>query len=885
MDAERKRLKEDSKQTSYWKRWGPYLAERSWGTLREAYGEAKSFWEAFPFDVAKSRCYRWGEDGIAGISDTHQRLCFALSFWNGVDPCLKERLFGLNNHEGNHGEDVKEYYYYLDNTPTHSYMKYLIKYPQSPFPYDLLRRENRARGKGEREYELLDTQVFDKDEYFDIFIEYAKGAPEDILIRITICNRGEKSALLHLLPTFWARNIWWQENKERNPSLKRGKGGKNFDLMVAKEPHLGNYFLYAEKGSELLFVENESRSEDSYGKEGIAEYLVGQKKGGISPDQKGTKGAFHYSLEIPPLGKKEVVLRLTQKGDFKNPFFKATELFEKRKKEADAFYASLLSDSLSLEHQNIARQAFAGMLWNKIYYHYVVPQWLDGTPSFHPPLLPHDRCTAPNATWLHVYNEDILSVPDKWEFPAFFSWDSAFHTLPLALLDPEFAKRQLVVMTREWYMHPSGQIPAYENNFSDVNPPVHAWATWRVYKIAKKLEGKGDDLFLERVFQKLLLNFTWWVNRKDAQGKNIFQGGFLGLDNISLINRSEELPPGALLYQSDATSWMGMYCLNMLTIACELAKKSPSYEDIANKFYNHFLLIADAINFSPGKFSSDKYALPLWDEEEGFYYDILKLANGEEKRLKVRSLVGLMPLLAVSTIDPKTLDALPNFKKKMLWFLSHRTDLCERVSCMRTPGIKGRKILALLSKEKLEKLLKIMLDEKEFLSPYGIRSLSQCHKEHPFQLDIDGKSYTIDYEPAESKTFMFGGNSNWRGPVWFPINMLIIESLQKFHHYYGDTFKVECPTGSGIFLTLWEVAAEVSRRLLSIFEKGKEGAVPLFGSSQRFSRDPYFKDYLFFSEYFHGETGEGLGASHQTGWTGCIAKLIKQLGDYGGCAS
>ena len=876
MGAEKKRLEEDKKRTHYWKKWGPYLAERQWGTVREDYSKGGDVWNSFSFDDARLRAYRWGEDGIGGLCDSHQRLCFALSFWNEKDLFLKERMFGLANLQGNHGEDVKEYYYFLDNMPTHSYMKYLYKYPQAAYPYDELKKTNAERSQLEPEYELVDTGIFDHNRYFDIFIEYAKADPEDIFIRITVHNRGNEERPLHVIPTLWVRNIWFDQ-ANRRPQLK--EGAHRGQSIAANHPSLGTYVLYGEEGASLLFTDNESSASRGgkarYAKDGINRYVVEQDEEAINPLKEGTKGAFHYLLAVPAHEERKVDLRLTTRAHEKKPLASADKIFKKRRKEADEFYTALFSKQENKEYQAIARQALAGMLWNKLYYYYVPRQWLQGDPAFSPPLPPHDPHTARNKDWGHLFCEDVLSVPDCWEFPALFSWDTAFHTIPLALVDAEFAKQQLSRLTQGWYMHPNGQLPAYEWDFFDVNPPVHAWATWRVYKIEQRLTGVKDRLFLKRVFHKLLLNFTWWVNRKDSEGKNVFQGGFLGLDNISVFNRSEDLPNGASLYQSDATSWMGMFCLNMLTIAFELANGDRAYEDLANKFYNHFLFIARAINFE------ERGSRSLWDAEDGFYYDVLRLPNGEEKCLKVRSLVGLMPLLAVATLDPETLDRLPSFKRKMEWFLDHRVDLCKKVASMRVPGEQGRKLLAIVDRDKLRKLLNMMLDENEFLSPYGIRSISRYHEAHPFSMEIEGKRYTLDYEPAESTSRLFGGNSNWRGPIWFPINVLIIESLQKFHHYFGEEFKVECPTGSGQMKTLWDVSIDLSERLVRIFERDDQGRRAVFGSCEKFQNDPHFRDYLFFHEYFHGNTGKGLGASHQMGWTGFIAKLIRQLGEYG----
>ena len=868
MVSEKKRLKENVQKKQYWKRWGPYLAERQWGTVREDYSQDGNAWKYFTFDDSYTRAYRWGEDGIAGLSDTHQKLCFAFSFWNGQDTLLKERIFGLANLEGNHAEDVKEYYYYLDNTPTHSYMKYLYKYPQGAFPYEQLRTVNAARSQKEGEYELIDTGIFDHNRYFDIFIEYAKHTPEDIYIKLTAYNRSNEERQLHVLPTFWARNIWFKEGTK--PTIKENSE----NCIEASHPDLGEYYLYGQPPEELLFTENESKGQGEFTKGGIGDYVVNQKKEAVNPSKVGTKAAFHYLFSIPPEKSQVLYLRLTKQSDEKKPLSSAESVFKSRCKEADEFYQDLFSKNLSKEHQMIARQAFSGLLWNKMYYHYVIPDWLNGDPQFYPPLPPHDVNSSRNLLWPHLHSDDVMSVPDKWEFPAFFSWDTAFHSIPISVLDPEFAKNQLTMLAQEWYMHPNGQLPAYEWNFFDVNPPVHAWASYRVFKIETKRTGEEDRKFLEKIFHKLLINFTWWVNREDNTGKNIFQGGFLGLDNISVFNRDTDLPSGSALYQSDATSWMGMFCLNMLVIAFELAKKDSAYEDMANKFYNHFLLIANAINFTR------ELSHPLWNEEDGFYYDVLKLSDGTEKPLKIRSLVGLMPLLSVATIDSHIIDNLPHFKKKMDWFINHRKDLCDKVACMKTPGNKGRLLLSILDKKKLIRLLNVMLNEEEFLSPFGIRAISKYHEKNPFSLEVDGKNFTVDYEPGESKNRLFGGNSNWRGPIWFPINVLIIESLQKFHHYYGDELKVECPTGSGKMKTLWEVSQEISNRLVKIFEKDQEGKRAVFGDCEKFQTDPHFCDYILFHEYFHGDTGKGLGANHQMGWTAFIAKLIQQLGDY-----
>ena len=840
-----KRLQENKERKAYWKKWGPYLSHRQWGTVREDYSKDGDAWNFFPFDEANKRCYRWGEDGIGGISDNHQRLCFAFAFWNGKDKILKERFFGLSNPQGNHGEDLKEYYFYLDNTPTHSYMRLLYKYPQAAFPYEELIRVNGERSQEEREFELLDTGVFAEDRYFDIFLTYGKESDEDLVIEVEVCNRGDEEAKIHLYPMLFFRNTWSFRGGDAKPNIAWEE-----NRFVALHETLGKYVLSFPDGGKVLFAENE----------------MGKKE--LKEGKEGTRAAVEYVFSIPGKSSQKLQLRLAKE---QSDLEKVDSILAKRKEEADRFYAGIIPDCLDDELKKVEREALAGMLWNKQFYHYIVEEWLKGDPVIAP--VSEERKKGRNCDWPHLYNDDILSVPDKWEYPAFFSWDSSFHALPLALVDPEFAKRQLMLLVREWYMNPSGQLPAYEWNFDDVNPPVHAWATWRVYKIEKKQTGKGDLGFLESVFQKLLLNFTWWINRKDLGGKNIFQGGFLGLDNISIFNRSEQLPPGTVLYQSDATSWMGMYCFKLLKIALELARENPTYEDMASKFYEHFLYISDAINFTVGDTN------PLWDEEDGFYYDVLIHPDGSCQHLKVRSLVGLMPLLAVTTLKPEVFEHAKGFHKRMEWFIAHRPDLCEKIACMKTAGENGRRILSIVTPERLKRLLAIMLDEEEFLSPYGIRSLSKHHEKHPYSLQIDGHSYTVDYEPGASTGKLFGGNSNWRGPIWYPMNILLIESLQKYHHYLGDEFKVEFPTGSGNLLNLWDVAAELSKRLTSVFTRNKQGNRPVFADREKFQKDPHF-DHIHFHEYFHGDTGRGLGASHQTGWTGLVAKLIQQLGEH-----
>ncbi len=880
MTKEETRLEEDRNKHKHWRRWGPYLSERQWGTVREDYSPYGAAWDYFSHEQARSRAYRWGEDGIGGISDNHQRLCFALALWNGKDGILKERLFGLTGSEGNHGEDVKEYYYYLDNTPSHSYMKCLYKYTQKTYPYSNLVEENKRRGKHDLEYELIDTGAFDDNRYFDVFIEYAKASGDDVLIKITALNRGSEAATLHLLPTLWFRNTWsW--NGGAKPSLRKTAPDNAQNRVEASHPTLGSRWLYIENPDEVLFTENETNSEKLFGiknaspyvKDGINDYIVNGKKEAVNPAGTGTKMSAHYALEIPGGGTKTIRLRLSDSDKLTSPFGpEFDKIFEDRKREADEFYERINPFNASEELKAVQRQAFAGMLWTKQYYYYVIEDWLKGDPNHPSP--PHERRNGRNREWTHLYNDDILSMPDKWEYPWFAAWDLAFHTIPLAIIDPEFAKRQLTLLTREWYMHPNGQIPAYEWAFGDVNPPVHAWAAWRVYNIEKKMYGRKDVRFLESVFQKLLLNFTWWVNRKDREGRNVFEGGFLGLDNIGVFDRSAQLPTGGHIEQADGTSWMGMYCLNMLAIALELAKDNPSYEDIASKFYEHFLYIAKAMNLLGGDMDG------LWNEEDGFYYDVLHLPDGKHLPMKVRSMVGLIPLFAIQTLEPEVLDRLKGFGGRLAWFIENRPDLRGNVACMQTKGMRERRLLSIVDENKLRMVLKKMLDESEFLSPYGIRALSRYHKDNPYRFNVNGHEHRVDYEPAESTSGLFGGNSNWRGPIWFPVNYLIIESLQKFHYYLGDDFKVECPTGSGIYLSLWEVADEISRRLTRIFLKDDKGRRPVFGGTEKFQTDPEWRDYIPFHEYFHGDNGAGVGASHQTGWTGLVAKLIQQTSEY-----
>ncbi len=883
MTAELKRLEAARDRKAHWRRWGPYLSERQWGTVREDYSETGSAWDYLSHDQARSRAYRWGEDGIAGISDNHQRLCFALTLWNEADPILKERIFGLSGPDGNHGEDVKDYYFYLDNTPSHAYMKYLYKYPQRAFPYAELTEENQRRGYHDPEFELLDTGVFSDDRYFDVFVEYAKSSVEDILIEIKVVNRGPEARTVHLLPTLWFRNTWSWGYEDEKPSLKAiapnntENQSSDTQIIEAVHPSLGNRWLYCQSPQALLFTENETNNQQLFGventspyvKDAFHRYLIAGDQQAVNPEQVGTKAAGHYEVMVEPGQTQTIRLRLSDRPDLPSPFgAEFDETFQQRQQEADEFYQRFIPPTISEDARNVQRQAFAGMLWTKQFYHYVMEDWLNGDPAQPQP----NRQNPRNSEWIHVFNDDILSMPDKWEFPWFAAWDLAFHTLTLAMLDPDFAKLQLDRLTREWYMHPNGQIPAYEWHFSDVNPPVHAWGVLRVYQIEKQFYGRADTEFLERVFQKLLLNFTWWVNRKDIEGNNVFQGGFLGLDNIGIFDRSSELPTGGHIDQSDGTSWMGVYCLNMLAIALELAKTNPTYEDIASKFFEHFLYIADAMNHIG---NTDVH---LWDEADQFYYDVLHLPHDERLHLKVRSMVGLIPLFAVETFEPEILDSFPGFKKRFEWFNQNRFNLTRNISCMQAEGIGERRLLSIVTPERLQKILQKMLDEAEFLSPYGVRSLSKYHADHPYMFEVDGHPHRVDYEAAESTSGMFGGNSNWRGPIWFPMNFLILESLHKFHSYLGDDFKVEFPTGSGHFLTLQEVAIELSKRLVQIFTQDESGHRPVFGGIETFQTNPHWQSCILFHEYFNGDDGAGLGANHQTGWTGLVANLIQQCG-------
>jgi len=834
--------------------------------------------------------HRWNEDGIAGISDRRQIICFALALWNERDPILKERLFGLTGNEGNHGEDVKEYYFYLDSTPSHSYMKYLYKYPQAEFPYAKLVEENRRRDKRQPEFELLDTGVFDEDRYFDVFVEYAKAAVEDILIKITVTNRGPESADLRVLPTIWFRNTWSWGNAVRPPQLHEARSAPNpvieLNFPQPNQTQLDrtkseSRWLHCEGSPELLFTENETNARRLFGtenrtsfvKDGINDHVVQGVKAAVNPEQLGSKAAAHYRLSLGS-GETLVIRMRLADSDFKatNAFDDFDKTFVLRLREADEFYATVIPQDLSADAQNVMRQGFAGMLWSKQFYHYVVKDWLPGDPDN--PRPPEERRKGRNHQWAHLYNADVISMPDKWEYPWYAAWDLAFHCIPLALVDPDFAKEQLVLMLREWYMHPNGQIPAYEWAFGDVNPPVNAWAAWRVYKIDKKRTGTGDREFLKRIFHKLMLNFTWWVNRQDADGMNIFQGGFLGLDNIGVFDRGAPLPTGGYLEQSDGTSWMAMYTLNLLAIALELAKEESCYEDLASKFWEHFVYIAHAMSHR------GRHHMGLWHEEDGFFYDVLKLPDGTQFPMKIRSMVGLIPLFAVETLEPEVLDRLPDFKRRLEWFIDNRPDLTETFACMRSTGMGERRLLSIANENQLRRILRYMLDDREFLSPYGIRGLSQFHREHPYVLHVDGTEHRVDYEPGESSTGLFGGNSNWRGPIWFPVNFLLVESLQKFHHYLGDDFTVEFPSGSGNMKTLWDVAGELSRRMTNIFLRDEKGRRPVFGNLEKFQTDPHWRDLLLFHEYFHGDSGSGVGASHQTGWTGVVTKLMQQSGEF-----
>jgi len=886
--AEHKRLIAHRERRANWRNWGPYLSERAWGTVREDYSMGGDAWAYFTHDQARSRTYRWNEDGLAGISDRNQYLCFSIALWNGQDPILKERLFGLTGPQGNHGEDVKEYYFYLDSTPTHSYMKMLYKYPQTEYPYTDLIHENGRRGFHDFEYELLDTGIFDENRYFDVCIEYAKADQNDILIQITVANRGPEAAACHLLPTLWFRNTWsWgyeagpMNDVDGKPLLQQVKGPKNCATVEASHPMIGDYRLYAKDATTLLFTENETNNQRLFGtantspyvKDAFHRYLINGDQNTINPNPQGTKAAIHYHCEIPAGESVTYSLRLTD-GKCSRPFGVGySQKFEQRIQQADAFYVAVQNPTLNEDQRNIQRQALAGMLWSKQLYYYDVEQWIRGDPGMAAP--PIERRRGRNGDWRHLHNFDVISMPDKWEYPWYATWDSAFHCIPLALVDVDFAKRQLKLMTREWYMHPNGALPAYEWSFGDVNPPVHAWSVWRIYKIDARQQGQPDRAFLEGMFHKLMLNFTWWVNRKDADGNNVFQGGFLGLDNISVFDRSAELPAGGHIDQSDGTSWMGFYSLIMMKIALELAKTEPVYQDAATKFFEHFLRIATAMTGS----SDHNYGHSLWDEQDGFFYDVLHLPDDTVMPLRVRSLVGLMPLIAVETLEPALMEEMPTFKRRTEWFLKNRPHLSGNIAALDVTGEGERYLTSFLTKERLIRVLGYLLDENEFLSEYGIRSLSKVHQDQPYHITVGGQTFDINYQPAESQNGMFGGNSNWRGPIWFPINYLIIEGLQRFHHYYGDTLQVEYPTGSGHMATLAQVATDLSQRLTRLFMRDEDGHRPIYGGIPQFQNDPHWRDHVLFYEYFHSDNGAGLGASHQTGWTGLVAKLLQQTGE------
>lgn len=868
-----------------WKKWGPYLSERQWGTVREDYSHDGNAWDHFSHDQARSRAYRWGEDGLGGISDDHQLLCFALALWNEKDPILKERLFGLTNSEGNHGEDVKEYYFYLDSTPTHSYMKFLYKYPQQAFPYSELVETNRRRTRHELEYELVDTGVFDENRYFDVFVEYAKAAPEDILIKITVCNRGKEASPIHLLPTLWFRNTWSRTDRVLKPSLRAGEVGKHSAIHAHhSEPlpqeSLQDYTLVCDGNPELLFTENETNSErlfrqpnpSPYVKDGINNHVVNGQSGAVNTEQTGTKASAHYVLNVAANGAAVIKLRLiaTPPKEVQDPFGKQfDEVFAARLSEADQFYRGIVPVSVSRDEANVMRQALAGMLWTKQYYGFDAGRWLEEHQAH--PLRGHSRVIR-NREWFHMVNDHIISMPDKWEYPWYAAWDLAFHSIALSSVDLDFAKDQLDLMLREIYLHPNGQIPAYEWNFSDVNPPVHAWATIFLHRTEQLLRGRGDIDFLKRSFSKLMLNFTWWVNRKDRFGRNVFEGGFLGLDNIGVFDRSAPLPTGGFLEQADGTAWMALFCQNMIEISAELAGHDQVYEDLCTKFVEHFMWIATGMN----RVGQDG----MWDEEDGFYYDLLRLPDGSSQRLKVRSMVGLLPLCASTVFEDWQRERVPRVLETWDRRMEHMPELLSSIFAdgAENPGAKDRTILALVNQDRLRRILSRMLDENEFLSRYGIRALSLYHHDHPYVFTVHGEEFKVQYLPAESDSGMFGGNSNWRGPIWMPVNVLIIRALLNFYLYFGDNFTIECPSGSGIMMNLFEVSKEIARRLTSIFLRDEEGNRPVYGGAEKFQTDPYWRDHILFYEYFHGDNGAGLGASHQTGWTGLVAKMIEIFG-------
>jgi len=878
--VEHQRLSEAQTRQSDWKNWGPYVSERAWGTVREDYSPHGTSWDYFPHDHSRSRAYRWSEDGIAGVCNRHQNICLAVALWNERDPILKERLFGLAGPEGNHGEDVKEYYFYLDSTPTHSYMKMLYKYPQVEYPYRLLVEEGRRRGRELPEFELFEAlrEAFLQNRYFDVFVEYAKATPEDMLCRLSVVNRGPEAAPIHILPHLWYRNTWsWGYNPTR-PELR----AIDASTVYTEHRHLGERWWYVShleaNAPNLLFTENDTNVERLYGwrnpspyvKDSINDAVVNGQLQRVNPQRRGTKAAAHFKKTLGPNETYEICVRFTNTR-LEEPFGDSEKIFAQRRSEADEFYAAMQNPKLSADERLVQRQAFAGLMWTKQFYHYGVELWLQGDPAGTP--LSESRKHGRNSDWSHLYNLEVLSMPDKWEYPWFAAWDLAFHCIPLAMIDPELAKRQLIILLREWYMHPNGQIPAYEWAFGDVNPPVHAWAAWRVYKIARNLTGQLDTVFLEKIFHKLLLNFTWWVNRKDHEGKNIFQGGFLGLDNIGVFDRSAPLPTGGHLEQADGTAWMGMYCLNMLAIALELARHDAAYEDVATKFFEHFIYIANAITHMGGQAAS------LWDPDDDFFYDRLHTPDGQHIPLKIRSFVGLIPLFAVETLDADLLKKLPHFRQRMEWFIKYRPQLTKNIASLTRPGEGERRLMAIVDRRKFERVMQRMLDSSQFLSDYGLRSLSRQHAWEPYTFRVDNQNYTVRYEPAESSSGVFGGNSNWRGPIWFPLNYLMIEALQNYHRYYGDALKVEMPRYSGNWVTLAQAAAELSRRLSRLFLRDeKNGGRPVLTGNDYFQTDPHWRDYVPFYEYFHGDNGAGLGASHQTGWTALVAKLIQQVG-------
>ena len=871
--AENKRLADNMAHKVFWKKWGPYLSERQWGTVREDYSEEGKAWDYFPNDYARSRVYRWGEDGLAGISDINQNLCFALALWNGKDPILKERLFGLNSHEGNHGEDVKELYYYLDNTPTHSYMKYMYKYPQAEFPYEELIETNRKRTRLEPEYELMETGVFADNKYFDVFIEYAKADHDDILIKISIFNRGKDRAAITVMPILWFRNTWAFSEKKKKPDIKLSDRETRWNALECVHEEMGEILLYIEKSDLVLFTENETNAEklfqlpnpSPYVKDSFHDAVIKNNFGLFKNREHGTKSAVVYRLNLAGGMSSIIKLRLRGEKIEQNLFGREFEdIFNQRIAEADEFYAQFTPANPVGDVVPVQRQAFAGLLWNKQYYNYEIDTWLNGDPGQPPP--PESRKKGRNSDWKYLFNRDVISMPDKWEYPWYASWDLAFHCVPLAMIDADFAKKQLILFLREWYMHPNGQLPAYEWNLGEVNPPVQGWAALKVYQIDKERTGKGDILFLKKMFLKLVLNFTWWVNRKDSEGNNIFQGGFLGLDNIGAFDRGKPLPGGGHMEQADGTSWMAMYSLTLMDMALEIAQEDDAYEDVASKFYEHFVHIAESLN----KFGEQG----LWNEEDGFYYDALHMPDGNTLPLKVRSLVGLTSLLAVSIIGFDVLARMKGFKKRMEWFRHNREGL-NKCMVVEDLGEEQNLLLSLVPKKRLIRILQKMFDEGEFLSPGGIRSISKYHKDHPFVLRLDGNEYRVDYEPAESRTDLFGGNSNWRGPVWIPINYLFIEALRKYHRYYGDSLKIEYPTGSGTSMNLMEVAVKLSQRVTGIFVKDDKGKRFVHGDERKYQEDPYFRELVHFYEYYNGDTCMGLGASHQTGWTALVAEMIQ----------